>query len=50
VGGKRDAALQFLAQHLPTTDAAWLMAGGYAVSWAPYSWRVNARSSMGVAP
>ncbi len=41
IDGKRDAAIQFLARHLPADDAAWLMAGGYSVTWAPYSWRVN---------
>ena len=43
VDGKRDAALQFLARHLPTEDASWVMTGGYSVRWAPYSWKVNAR-------
>jgi hypothetical protein len=41
VDGKEDAAVQFLAKHLPEADAAWLMAGGYSTSWAGYSWKVN---------
>jgi len=43
IEGKKDAALQFVARYLPKEEAAWLMAGGYAVSWAEYSWVVNAR-------
>ena len=43
VEGKQDAALQYLAAHLPDDAAAWLMAGGYSVSWAAYSWQVNAQ-------
>jgi hypothetical protein len=43
IKGKRDASVQFVAGYLPKEEAAWLMAGGYAVSWAEYSWKVNAR-------
>lgn len=43
VEGKQDAAIQFLAGHLSQATADWLMAGGYTVSWADYSWRVNAK-------
>ena len=43
IEGKKDAAVQFLVRFLPKEEAAWLMAGGYRVSWADYSWMVNAR-------
>ena len=43
VEGKQEAALAFLIPHLPAADQAWLRAGGYAVEWRPYSWRVNAQ-------
>ena len=41
--GKAEAAVVFLAQHAPEADAAYLLAGGYATTWAEYSWKVNAR-------
>lgn len=43
VEGKQDAAIQYLARHLPEATSAWLLAGGYTVSWAGYSWRVNGK-------
>jgi hypothetical protein len=43
VEGKQEAALVFLMPHLSEADQAWLKAGGYAVDWRPYSWRVNAQ-------
>ena len=41
VGGKQEDALQFVAAHSDAETAAWLQAGGYTVSYAPYDWSVN---------
>jgi hypothetical protein len=43
VEGKALGAAAFAARYLSTEDAQWLLAGGYAVAWAEYDWRVNAR-------
>lgn len=43
VEGKQDAAIWYLSGHVSEADAAWLRAGGYTVSWAPYSWAANAQ-------
>ena len=41
--GKKEAAIDFLADHLPEEDARWLRAGGYEIGWQDYDWGVNAR-------
>lgn len=43
VEGKQEAALVFLLPHLSEAEQAFVKAGGYAVDWRPYSWRVNAQ-------
>ena len=34
-------ALQFIARHLPQSEAAWVRAGGYAIRFSTYSWTIN---------
>lgn len=43
ISGAAEAAVLFLAPHLPADDAAWLRAGGYSVSWNVYDWSLNGR-------
>jgi len=37
--------IDFLAAHLPAPEKEALMRGGYAVSFKPYDWAVNARGT-----
>lgn len=41
IDGKQEDALLFVAAHSDPETAAWLRAGGYTVSYAPYDWSVN---------
>lgn len=39
--GKREAAVDFAADHLPAETAAFLRSGGYSLGYHAYDWKVN---------
>lgn len=41
--GKQEAAIDYASRYLPPDTAAFLIKGGYRVSYAPYDWALNKR-------
>lgn len=41
VDAQHQGVIQFVANHVPDSDAQWIRAGGYQVSFLDYDWRLN---------